>query len=158
MRDSSPLLSQWSKAFDIFHKIFKSDWERHGAVVCMLLLTVIITETAPLHQVRSYIYVAFHIIYCFHLVLFWQQANNPSLDQVIHSTQPNHQVWYEAVQNHYKQRRRHASEVSPAHSRLYRVYTPVVIHHSFIHLGTCCLGYLNGWCSCVLGWREAQLP
>ncbi len=135
MRDQSSLLFQWSTAFDTFHKIFKSDWQRHGAVVCMLLLAVIITETAPLHQVRSHTHTHTHTHVAIHIafILSYFDSKQTILHWIILSTQlnptqPNHRVWYEAVQNHYKWRR-HASELSPAGSWLYRLCT----HHlSFI--------------------------
>ncbi len=161
MRDQSSLLFQWSTAFDTFHKIFKSDWQRHGAVVCMLLLAVIITETAPfasseITHTHTYTYVAFHI--AFHLVLFWQRANHPSLNHIIHSTQPNPTTEYDmklckiiisggGMPVSFHQQALDCID-----------YVHTTCHSSFTHLGTCCLGYLNGWCSCVFRLMRSSTP
>jgi hypothetical protein len=106
---------------------------------------------------HTHIYAAFHIAFILsyfdskQTILHWIILSTP-----LNPTQPPSMI-YEAVQNHYKWRW-HASEVSPAGSWLYRVYTPLVIHHSFIHLGTCCLRYLNGWCSCVFRLMRSSTP
>jgi hypothetical protein len=37
-------------------------------------------------------------------------------------------------------------------------YVHTTCHSSFTHLGTCCLGYLNGWCSCVFRLMRSSTP
>lgn len=105
---------------------------------------------------HTHTYAAFHIAF---ILSCFDSKQTILLHLIILSTQPNPTTEYDmklCVQNHYKWRW-HASEVSPAGSWLYRVYTPLVIHHSFIW--ECVVsGYLNGWCSCVFRTMRSSTP
>lgn len=64
----------------------------------MLLLTVIITETAPLHQVRSHTHTYMQLFILLSSCPILTAVNNPSLNHIIklNPTQPPSMI-YEAV-------------------------------------------------------------
>ncbi len=100
--------------------------------------------SSEITHTHTYTYVAFHIAF----ILSYFDSTQTILHWIIllstqlNPTQPNHRVWYEAVQNHYKWRR-HASELSPAGSWLYRLCTHHLsfIIHSFGNL----LSWVSKW-------------